>query len=148
MEQTPPGLSVTFTWNSRGSSRSRSIALGSAVRVALMVSLSAACYEIGRWKTRIEDLDSRPDNRVVIVEKDSRSGPPEARGLAAGGPVGEKDEITPLNVRDPAALVFPPFVSPPPAAKPHASEDEGVPEAPPPKTHYRKVKDIKPTRRF
>jgi hypothetical protein len=152
MEQSPSGLSVTFTWNTRGSARSRSVALGSALRVALMLSLSAACYEVGRWRTRIEDLDSRPDNRVVIVERTAKPGPAEVRGIAAGDSLGAEDKITPLNARDPSALVIGPLIPPPPpAAVPSPAPEANpsrIPEAPRPPRIYRKLEDIKPTRRF
>lgn len=152
MENTPQGLSLTFSWNSRGIARRRVVPLGSALRVALAVSLSAGCYELGRWTSRVEDAQAaKPDDRVVIVERNAKPGPPEVKGTAAGGPVGAAEVITPLNARDPSSLVMAPFAdAPPPAAAvpaPAAPSDE-VPEAPAPHKVYRKVKDIKPDRRF
>lgn len=126
------GLSLTLTWGADGARRRRSVSLGSALRVALALSLCAGCYEAGRWRQRLEALAAaRPDSRVVIVERGDKPVRGEGAGTAPGGVIGEKDVITPLNVRDPSALVMGP------------SEP-----APSPARVYKSPKDIKPNRRF
>lgn len=147
------GLSLTLSWGASGARRRRSVSLGSALRVALALSLCAGCYEVGRWSQRLEALDAvRPDSRVVIVERGGdKAVRGEGAGLAPGGTIGEKDVITPLNVRDPSALVMGPSEPAPPLPPPpevQASPAPDLPEALPRARVYKKVKDIKPTRRF
>lgn len=148
---TPPedrGPSLTLSWGAGGARRRRTASLGSALRVALALSLCAGAYEVGRWRQRLEaQSEVRPDSRVVIVERADKSPVrSEGTGMAPGGTVGEKDVITPLNVRDPSALVMGPSEPSPP--KPRAAAEPDVPEATPPERTYKKAKDIKPNRRF
>jgi hypothetical protein len=146
------GLSLTLSWGGGASRRRRSAPLGPAFRVALALSLCAACYEAGRWRQRLEaQSEARPDSRVVVVERGEK--PPvraESPGPAPGGAIGDKDVITPLNVRDPSALVMGPSDARPvpQAAPPAPGRESDVPEANPPARIFRTPQDIKPNRRF
>jgi hypothetical protein len=74
-----------------------------------MLSLCAACYHLGRW-TRGLEAASESTPAAVAPPRASIALPAEiAENPAAGHPAGETgDTITPLNVRDPSALVMPP----------------------------------------
>ena len=128
METTPPrGLSLTLSFVGDGR-RSVHLPLGPALRVAAALALCALSYKLGVWRERLE-LAAREDLVAKVA-----AAPRPARGAQAtpvsapaaleapGGPVGETaDVITPLNVRDPSALVMaPPGIqeqaAPPPAA--------------------------------
>jgi hypothetical protein len=152
---TPPlerGLSFTLSWSSNGSVRRASASLGAALRVALALSLCAGCYELGRWHARLDaQSEGKPDaSRVVIVERgDNKPARAETVGSAPGGPNGTSDVITPLNVRDPTALVMGPGASEPPSPPPPPSVSEKeIPDVAPPAKVYKKAKDIKPNQRF
>jgi len=140
------GLSFTVSWGPLDDPRSLSVSLGAALRVALAASLCAGAYEAGRWHERLLAQASRPASAVVVVERADKPAKPEKAGTAAGRPAGESsDVITPLNVRDPTALVMGPAdPRPAPAAAPPA----GVPDVNPPPRVYKKAKDIKPSDRF
>ena len=156
------GLSFSITWNSNGSSRAVSVSLGAALRVALVLSLCVGCYEAGAWRARLEaQASSKADSRVIVVERNEKAIRTETTGMAPGGALdGSKDVITPLNVRDPSALVMGPgategfadtrAVSPPAPAAPHGSVDteKQIPDVSPPPKAYKKPKDIKPNQRF
>lgn len=144
----PRGLSLTLSYGGGGGERRvRAMPLGGALRVVAALALSACCFQAGRWAGRLETPVSRPASAVVVVEKPAGKVMPEATGIAAGGPNGENDVITPLNVRDPSALVMGPSQAVPPLVEPPATP-EGIPEPVPPAKTYKRIKDIKPNRRF
>lgn len=132
METTPPrGLSLTVSFVGGGGPRTVRLPLGPALRVAAALALCALSYKIGVWRERL-DLAAREDlvAKVAAAPRVSRAAqatPVSAPAAleAPGGPVGESsDVITPLNVRDPSALVMAPTAMqeqaapPPPAVKP------------------------------
>lgn len=101
---------------------------GPVLRVSSALILCAACFQAGRWYQELS-VNSDPGNEMVTATHAGPVAPAsatvEVRPLvAAGDPPGESgDIITPLNVRDPSALVMGPgaeFI-------PHV-----VPVAPPP----------------
>jgi hypothetical protein len=149
---TPPlerGLSLTLSWTSGGQRRQRSVSFASALRVALALSLCAGCYEVGLWRARIEDQnEAKPASRVVVVERGDKAVRNESTGMAPGGAIGEKDVITPLNVRDPSALVMGPSEPAPPAPQAAAQTEKEIPDVVPPPRAYKKAEDIKPNQRF
>ncbi|MFI5347003.1 MAG: hypothetical protein ACHQ51_11580 [Elusimicrobiota bacterium] len=158
--ETPPvesSLAFTLSWNSAGKRRQASVSFGAALRVALVLSLCAGCYEVGAWRARLEALgEPKPDSRVIVVQREDKAIRNESTGMAPGGAIGEKDVITPLNVRDPSALVMGPGATenppaPPPAVAPPAASPETekqIPDVSPPAKKYKRAKDIKPNQRF
>jgi len=113
---------------------------GPMLRVAASLILCAACFQAGRWYQELS-IKAHPSNEMVQGTPRGPSGPVpetlEVRPLiAAGDPPGEGgDIITPLNVRDPSALVMGPgaeFNRPatPPPAPP---EIEAAPVSPMPR---------------
>jgi hypothetical protein len=93
------------------SSAARALPFAGAARVVSMLSLCAACYHAGRWTRGLEfRAESAPASAAVAPTQASVSLAAEvSENPAAGGPAGETgDTITPLNVRDPSALVMPP----------------------------------------
>ena len=146
-------LAFTLSWNSAGRRRQASVSFGAALRVALVLSLCAGCYEVGAWHARLQaQLETKQDNRVVIVERgDNKAVRNESTGMAQGGAIGEKDVITPLNVRDPSALVMGPYEAPtvaPPKPLSSTESEKQIPDISPPARAYKKPKDIKPNQRF
>ena len=116
---------------------------GPLARVSIALLLCAACFQAGRWYQELSGpaspvAKSDPGNEMVDA---SYRGEPEpapktvepAPLAAAGDPVGQSgDIITPLNVRDPSALVMGPGLSmrecpPPPAAPPEPAAKEAKP---------------------
>lgn len=103
-----------------------------ALRVAIGLLLCAACFQSGRWYQELSGpatahVKSDPGNEMVAATHARGAAPAEPLAevkplVAAGDPPGEGgDIITPLNVRDPSALVMGPGLSrqeclPPPAA--------------------------------
>lgn len=92
-------------------------AAGPVLRVAIALLLCAACFQAGRWYqelsgTAATHAKADPGNEMVSA---TVVGAPTAKPIetappaAAGAPVGQGgDLITPLNVRDPSALVMGP----------------------------------------
>lgn len=86
------------------------------LRVAAALLLCAACFQAGRWYQELAaSVKSDPGTEMVNA---SFKGKPEpapktlepAPLVGAGDPVGQSgDIITPLNVRDPSALVIGPY---------------------------------------
>jgi hypothetical protein len=156
MDTPPPaGLSLTLTWSAAGTRRHHSLPLDLPARAAAALILCAASYQFGRWA---ESVDSRTDAPRSLVVGPRAETPLRSDGtrVAPGGPVGEPpDVITPLNARDPSALIMGPgAAAPPPAAarsvSPPAppSAPDGVPDVEPPPRVYKNLKDIKPSNRF
>jgi hypothetical protein len=144
------GLSLTLSWSAPDGPRRRSIPLGALLRVALGVALCAACYEAGRWHGGLEAQIDRPSGRVAAEVRTVKALAVSAmRGegvdAAPGNAVGEpQDLITPLNVRDPSALVMPPTGAGPAANQPPSD----VPPTPPARVFPRPSAEIKPDPRF
>jgi hypothetical protein len=152
------GLFLTLSWGPSGARRRGSLPLGALLRVGLGLALCAACYETGRWHGGLEAQAERTAPRPLVAARsaaplpvaETRSGT-AAPGQALGEP---QDVITPLNVRDPSALVMGPGATdsastriqpPPPAAEPEADEP---PSAPPARVFPRPSAKVKPDRRF
>ena len=160
MENSPldSGLSLTLSWGPSGARRRGSLPLGALLRVGLGLALCAACYEAGRWHGGLEAQAERTPLRPLVAARTAAPLPvAETRSGAAapGQAVGEpQDVITPLNVRDPSALVMGPgatdsassrFQPPPPAAEPDADEP---PPSPPARVFPRASAKVKPVTRF
>ncbi len=104
---------------------------GPVLRVSSALILCAACFQAGRWYQELA-IQPHPGNELVQGRPGGPSAPVpntlEVRPLvAAGDPPGEGgDIITPLNVRDPSALVMgpgPEFNRPvPPPAPPESAQ--------------------------
>lgn len=97
---------------------------GSALRVAGGLLLCAACFQSGRWYQELSvSVSGRPaakgdpGNEMVSATFRAKAEPavPMAEPaplVSSGDPVGHGgDIITPLNVRDPSALVMGPGIS-------------------------------------
>lgn len=123
--ETPPdhGLSLSVSWHSGAKRRSYSVSAGSLLRIAAVLALCALSYRVGVWHARLE-RDAAVAAAAPLL--------PNAAALSDGGsgarapgaaPGAAQDVITPLNVRDPSALVMGPSPDPLP---------EPVVAAPPP----------------
>lgn len=114
------GLSLTVSWGALDAPKSARLPFVAFLRVALLLALCAGSYAVGRIQERTIAAAAAPASAVVVVEKsDSKPAAAAASPTAAPGhAVGEdQDVITPLNVRDPSALVMGPgATSAPPAA--------------------------------
>lgn len=90
---------------------------GLVARVSAVLVLCAACFQSGRWYQELSGpVAVQPDAGNQMVDASFRGEPEPASKTtepaplaAAGDPVGQSgDIITPLNVRDPSALVMGP----------------------------------------
>lgn len=114
---------------------------GLVARVSAVLVLCAACFQSGRWYQELAGpaaVQADAGNQMVSA---TFRGEPEAAPktieptplAAAGDPVGQSgDIITPLNVRDPSALVMGPGLglrecAPAPAAPPEPAAREAKP---------------------
>lgn len=90
--------------------------IGPVVRVSAALLLSAACFQVGRWTGQLETRAATttvdagnamvsPSHPVAPAPKTVETPAPAASGSPAGT---NDDVITPLNVRDPSALVMGP----------------------------------------
>ena len=109
---------------------------GSVFRIAVALLLCAACFQAGRWYQELSAsgaAQAKGDPGTEMVSAAFRGAPePATKTLEAapptaapGEPVGQSgDIITPLNVRDPSALVMGPGSSwnPPAGDLPEPSE--------------------------
>ena len=121
--------------------------VGPVVRVAVALLLCSACFQAGRWYQELS-APSHVDTGNELVSATFRGAPEpapqtiEPTPLASSGdPVGEKsDIITPLNVRDPSALIMGPGSSwgPPSAVVPEPEAPSALEARP------RALKPIKP----
>ena len=117
------------------------------LRVGVALLLCAACFQAGRWYQELSASNAGPatakadpGNDIVVATFHGEPEPAEkpAPTAAPGDPVGQSgDIITPLNVRDPSALVMGPgtSINPPAGIEPEPSASEVAP---------RKAKPIKP----
>ncbi len=123
---------------------------GPALRVATALLLCAACFQAGRWYQELSVPAARhakaaadPGNEMVSATFRGAAEPAaktvEPAPLSAvGDPVGQAgDIITPLNVRDPSALVMGPSAGPPECIAPSAAP------ASPPAKQLRPIKPLK-----
>ena len=159
MENPPQdrGLTMTLTWGGGAYRVRRSLPVGAAFRVAAALALCAACYEAGRWHGSLEVMAERPATRSIVSRQTLASAPIAEAVSATAAPgkvIGEQEQdvITPLNVRDPSALVMGPgATNPPPAASaaPPASEEaDEAPPSPPARIFPRPDAKVKPPRKF
>jgi hypothetical protein len=80
---------------------------GPVLRVLAALFLCAVCFQVGRWTGQLENR-AVAANPIVTPAKAAELAEPKTL-TTLGTPVGEgEDIITPLNVRDPAALVMGP----------------------------------------
>jgi hypothetical protein len=93
--------------------------MGPVLRIGVALLLCAACFQAGRWYQELSGTASahvKSDPGTEMVNATFRGAPEPAsntvetsQSSAAGEPVGQgSDIITPLNVRDPSALVMGP----------------------------------------
>lgn len=91
--------------------------IGPVLRVASVLALCAACFQTGRWYQELSGgpVVKRDAGNELVHATHARGAAPEEKIVeprplvAAGDPPGEGgDIITPLNVRDPSALVMGP----------------------------------------
>lgn len=151
------GLALTLSWGAPGSRRRRSLPVGTAFRVGLGLALCAACFEAGRWHGSLEAQAERTAARSMTAVRGAKTAPAAepptgATGLAPGKALAEsEDVITPLNVRDPSALVMgisqpaAPAIAAPQAAEPQDAEPPSAPQA---RIFPRPKEDLKPDPRF
>jgi hypothetical protein len=97
-----------------------------------LLLIAAACFQAGRWYGELEtSAKAAHDPAGIEMVKSTFHGAPETAktiepvpATSAGDPVGQStDIITPLNVRDPSALVMGPgaYSAPPPECVPAAA---------------------------
>lgn len=93
---------------------------GSVVRIGVALALCAACFQAGRWYQELagpRPAHAKADAGNEMVYAKNRTEPAAkmietAPLVAAGRPAGQSEDIiTPLNVRDPSALVMGPGAS-------------------------------------
>lgn len=106
---------------------------GPVLRVGAVLLLAAACFQVGRWTGQLETRAAAvdPGNQMVVATFHGAPEPAPVKPLvSAGDPVGQSgDVITPLNVRDPSALVMGPSGSSyPPSAAPAPAAPSSVPK--------------------
>jgi len=158
MENSPldRGLTMTLTWGGGAYRVRRSLSVGAVLRVAGALALCAACYEAGRWHGNLEAQAARTSQRPLAAASGANGlavAEPAPATAAPGKAVGdpEQDVITPLNVRDPSALVMAPYAAAAPQAAPAPAEEEGYQEAPPSppaRIFPRPDAKVKPPRKF
>jgi hypothetical protein len=118
-------LSLSLSWSGGSGKRSYDLPLGSFLRVLAVLALCAVSFKAGFWRAQ---LDREAAAYVAASTQPAVEGRTDTLGAGAPGrPVGEpEDVITPLNVRDPSALVMGPGAT----EAPPSSE---VPPPPPPR---------------
>ena len=98
--------------------------LEKVARSFALLLIAAACFQVGRWYGELETSSKAAhDPAGIEIVKSTFHAPAETvktvepvPGSASGAPVGQSsDNITPLNVRDPSALVMGPSGSYQPA---------------------------------
>lgn len=116
---------------------------GPSVRVGLGLLLCAACFQSGRWYQELSARAEEPEPAAAETVAAEFVGPltpalpaVPAATAAPGDPEGHNgDIITPLNVRDPSALVMGPAhyyqSCPPPEPAPQAVPMDSAKEAKP-----------------
>jgi len=81
---------------------------GPLLRVVAALFLCAACFQSGRWYQELAGAASKHES-TELVSATFRGAPEPAPLIRAGDAIGQaEDIITPLNVRDPSALVMGP----------------------------------------
>lgn len=116
-------------------------AAGPVLRIGIALLLCAACFQAGRWYQELSgpaSAHAKGDPGIEMVDASFRGAPEPAAttvettpSAAPGEPVGQPgDIITPLNVRDPSALVMRPIdheCAPSAAAEPEPAAKEAKP---------------------
>jgi hypothetical protein len=158
----PHALTLTLSYGVYGARRERTIPLGALLRVGLALALCAICYQVGRWHGALEAQAVRVVERPAAAATAAAKPVPSANtgtgaaGLAPGNAIGEnQDVITPLNVRDPSALVMGPG---PADMAPASNAPQSIPtppsapaqpqDYPPARVYPRAKEDVKPSNRF
>jgi hypothetical protein len=98
------GLTVTFSWDAGTRS--------AVLRLAIVLALCAGSYAAGRRQGRLDAEPTSPKWIADLADAGFRPKP---------APEAEKVVVTPLNMRDPTALVMGPGGSDNPPAPPPAS---------------------------
>lgn len=125
---TPRGLTLSLTWTGDSGARTVALPLEAALRVVAVLGLCALSYHAGWWRRQLE---RQIEISVASVPAKPIPKLPAAGPVTApGGPVDQGlDLITPLNVRDPAALVMAPSAAKePPIAPPPIYPRSGTPK--------------------
>jgi hypothetical protein len=124
METPSKDFSLTLSLSGFGGKRSLTLAPMAALRVAAALAVCALCYKFGTWQGRLEAQASHsPVVAVAAAAPAADPKHPEPGTSAPGDPYGQEAAvITPLNVRDPSALVMGPglYSDPPSSAVPPA----------------------------
>ena len=123
-----------------------------AFRVLVALFLCAACFQAGRWVEMLSVRAATPASAAVPEARRPAPSPIEEPlpGVISGHPDGRSDIITPLNVRDPSALVMGPgfshrpleHVAPPP--EPAAVQPVTPPAPPEPAVPLKPKKGVVP----
>jgi hypothetical protein len=112
------GLTLTLSWTAGSKKRSAVVPVGPAARVVAMLALCALSYEFGALRARLEVPVPPP----VLAPMKLASLQPTDKTAEEPSQV-----ITPLNVRDPSALVMGPSSSWNPPAAPVPSVAHSAP---------------------
>ena len=112
--------------------------LGLVARVSAVLLLLAVAFQVGRWTGQLESRSVIDTGNALIAPKNGLPPGPETLEVkpgsaASGDPVGQSgDIITPLNVRDPSALIMGPEAAYRPPSSTYAlpPEPPSAPAAP------------------
>jgi hypothetical protein len=137
------GLTLTLSWTGGSGARKVRLSLGALLRVLAVLALCALSYRAGGWRQKLEQgaQAGQGGARGPVASAEVRAVAPSAAGAvssiaaaAPGQPMGQsQDVITPLNVRDPSALVMGPSYSLPQApamAPPLPPQQQSAPSRP------------------
>lgn len=103
------GLTLSLTWNSGIKKKVFELPLGGVFRVAAVLALCALSYQFGVWHSKLEHDATAVVASVAPLSRLEPIAETQIGGGAPGAPAGQpQDVITPLNVRDPSALVMGP----------------------------------------
>ncbi len=117
-----------------------------ALRVLVGLAVCGACFQAGRWTELLaRRADGPPAPEAVRAP---RTPPPVIEeplpGVMAGHPEGQGDIITPLNVRDPTALIMGPGASQRPPEPPTLQQPITPPAPPEPVVPLKPKKGVVP----
>lgn len=115
-----PYLTVSFGWSTRTWNVTLTPASAAAMAVMMLVAVALHAYKPAPPEPPMSSVAVHGVDPAVAVAHGGSF-------LAPGQPPGEPgDVITPLNVRDPSALVMPPASDAPPAAAEPARAPDGT----------------------